>query len=128
MNFKESAKPASETVGVRLTKVAAEKVKELVQQQDFQNDTYLYVGVKGGGCSGLQWVLDIRDAQQIPVAETDEVFESNGIIIVCDLKSYIVGNLAGTELDYESNLMQSGFVFKNPNSHHTCGCQKSFSV
>jgi iron-sulfur cluster assembly protein len=128
MDLKKSAQIPTETEGIRITPAAAKKVKEIVQQQGFEGETYLFMGVKGGGCSGLQYVLDIRDAAQAPPYEGDEVFLTNDIVVVCDLKSYIVGNLSGTELDYEENLMQSGFLFKNPNAKHKCGCGQSYAV
>lgn len=127
MALREKAAAATETEGVRLTPAAAEKVREIAAQQGFKGDYYLFVGVKGGGCSGLQFVLDLRDAEQMPPAETDELFHSQDVLISCDLKSYIVGNLAGTLLDYESSLMRSGFKFENPNFQHKCGCGKSYS-
>lgn len=89
---------------------------------------YLFVGVKGGGCSGLEYVMDIRDRATLPPAETDEQFISEDVPIVVDLKSYIVGNLAGTEIDYVESLMGSGFKFNNPNATHKCGCGKSYSA
>ena len=64
----------------------------------------------------------------VPVAETDEVFLSHDIVIVCDLKSYMVGNLGGTTIDFEDGLMGKGFTFKNPNAKHSCGCGSSYSA
>ena len=90
--------------------------------------TYLFFGVKGGGCSGLTYVLDLRDERSAPVAETDEVFESHGIVIVCDFKSYEVGNLSGTTIDFQEGLMGKGFTFQNPNAKHSCGCGSSYSA
>lgn len=127
MTLLEKAASATETEGVRLTEAAAGKVREIAAQQGFKDNYYLFVGVKGGGCSGLQFVLDLRDAEQAPPAETDELFHSQGVVVSCDLKSYIVGNLAGTLLDYKSDLMQSGFKFENPNFQRKCGCGKSYS-
>jgi len=128
MSLKESAQVPTETEGIRITPSAADKVREIIKQQGLDGEMYLFMGVKGGGCAGFEWVLDIRDAQQCQPSEADEIFLSNDIVVVCDLKSYIVGNLSGTELDYEENLMASGFVFKNPNATHKCGCGKSYSV
>lgn len=122
------AAEATQENGIRLSDKAAEKIKEILQKDNYPDSMYLFVGVKGGGCSGLQYVLDLRDESKAPVAETDEVFKSSGLRIACDLKSYIVGNLSGTEIDYQEGLMGAGFTFKNPNAKHTCGCGSSYSA
>jgi iron-sulfur cluster assembly accessory protein len=76
----------------------------------------------------LQYILDLRDVVHSPVAATDEVFDADGLLVVCDLKSYVVGNLGGTEIDYQESLMGAGFVFNNPNAKHSCGCGSSYSA
>lgn len=124
----QRAKPASEQDGVRLSELAAQRVRDYMAKTESPDTQYLYVGVKGGGCSGLSYVLDLRDERSAPVAETDEVFASHGIAIVCDLKSYIVGNLTGTLIDFQDGMMGSGFTFNNPNAKHTCGCGSSYSA
>ncbi len=128
LTVRPRAQATSETQGIRLTELAATRVREYFARTESPETNYLYVGVKGGGCSGLSYVLDLRDERSAPVAETDEVFESQGIIIVCDLKSYIVGNLAGTAIDYKEGLVGAGFTFNNPNAKHTCGCGSSYSA
>jgi iron-sulfur cluster assembly protein len=125
---RERAKPAAEGQGIRLTEKAAERIQAVLKDQDHADTMYLYVGVKGGGCSGLQYVLDLRDERTAPVAETDEVFESQGMVIACDLKSYVVGNMSGTTIDYQETLAASGFTFHNPNAKQTCGCGASYSA
>jgi iron-sulfur cluster assembly protein len=122
------AQPATETQGIQLTELAARRVREYMSKTEGPRTSYLFVGVKGGGCSGLSYVLDLRDERSAPPADSDEVFESQGIIIVCDLKSYIVGNLAGTTIDFKDGLVGAGFVFNNPNAKHTCGCGSSYSA
>ena len=82
----------------------------------------LRVAVKGGGCSGLTYVLDMTGEAQ----EGDKVIEQNGVTLAVDKKSYIF--LAGTELDYSGGLNGKGFVFNNPNAKKACGCGTSFSV
>ena len=114
--------------GVALTEVAAGKIKEILAKDAYPPTMYLFVGVKGGGCSGLQYVLDLRDEAHAPVSENDEVFLSHDIVIVVDLKSFVVGNLEGTVIDYQESLMGAGFVFNNPNARHTCGCGSSYSA
>ena len=82
----------------------------------------LKVAVKGGGCSGLLYVLDIVDG---PDAD-DKVIEQNGIEVYVPKKAYIY--LAGTELDFSDGLNGKGFVFNNPNATKSCGCGDSFGV
>lgn len=122
------AQTPAEGQGVRLTELAAQNVRKFMAKTDSPDTQYLYLGVKGGGCSGLSYILDLRDERLAPVAETDEVFLSHDIVIVCDLKSYMVGNLGGTTIDYEEGLMGKGFTFKNPNAKHSCGCGASYSA
>lgn len=122
------AKTPTENDGVQLTELAAENVRQYMLKTDSPNTQYLYLGVKGGGCSGLSYVLDLRDERTAPVAETDEVFLSHDVVIVCDLKSFMVGNLGGTTIDFEDGMMGKGFTFKNPNAKHTCGCGSSYSA
>jgi iron-sulfur cluster assembly protein len=124
----DRAKTVEDGSGVSLTPNAAQKVQEHIAKESLGATTYLYVGVKGGGCSGLQYVLDLRDEAHAPVAETDEVFKSHDIAIVCDLKSYVVGNLDGTVIDWQETMMGAGFTFNNPNARHTCGCGSSYSA
>jgi iron-sulfur cluster assembly protein len=124
----DRAKVADDNTGIRLSEKAAEKVREHLEKENLADTTYLYVGVKGGGCSGLQYVLDLRDEAHAPVADTDEVFSSQGFSIVCDLKSFVVGNLDGTLIDWQETMMGAGFTFNNPNARHTCGCGSSYSA
>jgi iron-sulfur cluster assembly protein len=114
--------------GIVLTEKAATQIKAIMAKENYPDTMYLFVGVKGGGCSGLQYVLDLRDEAHAPANETDEVFLSHDIPIVCDLKSFLVGNLGGTTIDYQDGLMGAGFTFHNPNARHTCGCGASYSA
>ncbi len=122
------AKPATEGKGLHLSDKAADNIRAIMEKETRIQKPYLYVGVKGGGCSGLQYVLDLRDETTAPIAETDEVYDSHGIIVVCDLKSFIVGNLEGTVIDYQESMMGAGFTFNNPNAKHSCGCGSSYSA
>ena len=83
---------------------------------------YLRVGVKGGGCSGLTYMLDLVDEPK----EDDKVIEEHGLKLFVDRKSYVF--LAGTILEYSGGLNGKGFVFNNPNAKTTCGCGTSFGV
>ena len=107
-------------MGVSLTERAVARIKELIaaEQRDGQG---LRVKVVGGGCSGLQYKVDF-DAPK----STDKVFERDGAKVLVDMKSLLY--LTGTELDYKDELMQSGFVFQNPNVKQSCGCGASFTI
>jgi iron-sulfur cluster assembly protein len=104
---------------VKITDRAGEKIRQLLAGKSEGHG--LRVKVVEGGCSGFEYkmVIDVRAAE-------DEVFEKNGACILLDAKSLV--HLNGTELDYKDDLMQSGFVFKNPNVKGTCGCGTSFST
>lgn len=108
---------------VMLTERAAKEVKTILEQQEMNPDaTYLRVGVKGGGCSGFSYLLDLTETQK----ETDEVFEQHGIKLIVDPKSLLYLN--GTVIDFRDEIMGRGFVFQNPNATTTCGCGSSFAV
>ncbi len=85
-------------------------------------NSFIRVGVKGGGCSGLSYEMDF----DVETKEEDKVFEDKGVKIVVDKKSFLY--LIGTELEYSGGLNGSGFVFHNPNASRTCGCGESFSI
>jgi iron-sulfur cluster assembly protein len=109
--------------GVFLTETAAREIRSIIQQQELDAEKVrLRVGVKGGGCSGFSYVLDLTETQK----ETDEVFDQHGIKIVCDPKSLLYLN--GTTVDFRDEIMGRGFVFNNPNATTSCGCGSSFSV
>jgi iron-sulfur cluster assembly protein len=108
---------------VNLTERAASEVKTIVQQQKLDPEkTFLRVGVKGGGCSGFSYTLDLTEHMN----ETDEEWDIHGVKVVCDPKSNIY--LEGTTVDFKDEIMGRGFVFNNPNATHTCGCGSSFSA
>ena len=89
---------------------------------DGKEKANLRVGVKGGGCSGLTYVLELADKPN----ENEKVINENGLELYVDKKSYIF--LAGTILEYQGGLNGKGFVFNNPNAQTSCGCGTSFSV
>jgi iron-sulfur cluster assembly protein len=143
-------------MAVNVTETAAREIQSIVRQQELDPEKIrLRVGVKGGGCSGFSYLLDLTEAQR----ETDEVWEfsfpaategqaageagadgamnteaavaveSGGtftIRVICDPKSYLYLN--GTEIDFKDEIMGRGFVFNNPNATNTCGCGSSFSA
>ena len=106
--------------GLSLTDRAAARIKELIAAENREGQG-LRLKVVGGGCSGLQYKLDF----DVPKS-TDKIFEKDGAKVLVDLKSLLY--LTGTELDYKDELMQSGFVFQNPNVKKSCGCGTSFTV
>lgn len=93
-----------------------------IRDKENTPDTFLRVSVVGGGCSGMSYDLKF-DNQMGPL---DKTFESDGVKVVCDAKSYLYLN--GMTLDYTDGLNGKGFVFSNPNAKSTCGCGESFSV
>ena len=109
-------------MSIVLTETAAKEIKNIIKDQGLSEQAALRVGVKGGGCSGFSYVLDLTE----DAGETDEVMESHGIKVLADRKSYLY--LDGTEIDFKDEVMGRGFVFKNPNATHTCGCGSSFSA
>ena len=106
---------------INVTDNAKDQAIKLMQEEG-KDGFFIRVGVKGGGCSGLMYQLEM-DNQEL---EDDRYFEDNGIRVVVDKKSYLY--LIGTTLDFSGGLNGKGFVFKNPNADRTCGCGESFSV
>ncbi len=110
-------------MGIQLTERAAQEVKTILEQQSLPvESTYLRLGIRGGGCSGFSYSLDLTETK----SDQDEEFDSHGVKLVCDSKSYIYLN--GVTLDFRDEVMGRGFVFNNPNASHTCGCGSSFSA
>jgi iron-sulfur cluster assembly protein len=106
---------------VKLTASAATKVATLLTKQGRTNGV-LRVAVLGGGCSGLQYKMDLQDGP----ASRDIVVESGGVRVVVDPKSALY--VTGSELDYIEALQDGGFKVKNPNAATTCSCGESFSA
>ena len=104
---------------IKMTDRAVEKIQQLLAGTNKGHG--LRVKIVAGGCSGFEYKMVIDE----PAAE-DEVFERSGARILLDPESFT--HLNGTELDYKNELMQSGFVFNNPNAKGTCGCGTSFST
>lgn len=110
-------------MSLTMTERAAQEVKTILEQQSLPAEsTYLRLGVKGGGCSGFSYSLDLTESK----SEMDEEFDCFGVKLVCDPKSFLYLN--GTVLDFKDEVMGRGFVFNNPNATHTCGCGSSFSA
>jgi iron-sulfur cluster assembly protein len=102
--------------------LAATKIKYFADKQGIEENVGVRVSVKGGGCSGLTYDLQITDQE----LESDKTIEQHGVKVMVDKKSYIY--LVGTELEFSDGLNGKGFVFTNPNAKTSCGCGTSFSV
>lgn len=107
---------------ITVTENAKIHALDLIKEENRPADTFIRVGVDGGGCSGLSYKLEFDNQMK----EGDQTFEDKGIKIVVDRKSFLY--LVGTELEYTGGLNGKGFVFNNPNASRTCGCGESFSV
>ena len=103
---------------VTITESAAAKIKELMPTDD--TEYALRMRVVGGGCSGLQYQMELEEEP----GSNDKIVTSNGITVFIDVKSAVY--LAGAEVDYLNSLMESGFKIANPNATTTCGCGQSF--
>ena len=106
---------------ITVTKKAVKRLKAVMDSED-KGDHILRMSVEGGGCSGMTYNMDFENSK----GEFDKEFESNGLTIVCDLKSWLY--LKDIEVDYSDDLLNGGFKIKNPNAERTCGCGTSFSA
>ena len=108
---------------IQVSDQAKSTAAQLMTEEGFDPVTdYIRVGVKSGGCSGLEYVLKFDNIKN----ETDQVFEDNGVKVIIEKKSILY--LAGTILEYSGGLNGKGFIFNNPNASRTCGCGESFSL
>ncbi|MAB71717.1 MAG: iron-sulfur cluster assembly accessory protein [Planctomycetaceae bacterium] len=135
---------------VLVTETAAREIDAIIRQQDLDPEKIrLRVGVKGGGCSGFSYLLDLTEVEK----ESDEMWEysferqpekaaatvgaggggdeasggeSYTVRVICDPKSYLYLN--DTTIDFKDEIMGRGFVFNNPNATSSCGCGSSFSA
>jgi len=108
-------------MALAMTDNAVKQVKGLIEAQKLEN-VYLRMGVKGGGCSGLSYSLELDNE----IGPHDKTFEIDGVQVVCDKKSYLYLN--GTTLDYVMQGLTGGFTFVNPQAKSSCGCGTSFSA
>ena len=104
---------------VTLTDAAAERVKSIMAEK---GAGYLRVGVKNGGCAGMEYVMDYVASPEA----LDEVVEDNGVKIVVDAKAVLF--LLGSVVDYETTVLHEKFVFRNPNQTDACGCGESVTI
>lgn len=113
-----------ETVAVTpitLTGRAVTEIKRLMTEDGFDTTKALRIGVKGGGCSGMTYILGFDEKQA-----ADEIFETDGLSYIMNPGHAIY--LLGMEVDWQDGLNSRGFTFTNPNASKTCGCGTSFAV
>ena len=104
---------------VSLTDAAAARVREIL---DERGEGYLRVGVKNGGCAGMEYVMDYVSE----IEKFDELVEDKDVQIVVDAKAVLF--ILGSVVDYEVEVLSSKFTFKNPNQTDTCGCGESVTI
>lgn len=109
------------STGVILTESAARELKAIRDRDQVSSDKILRVGVKGGGCSGMSYILDFDQK-----GDFDDELEINGVQVLVDRRHALY--IMGMEVDFQSGLNDRGFVFINPNAKTTCGCGTSFST
>ena len=106
---------------IQFTDSAKAEIKRLTGEEGFDREKFLRVGVKGGGCSGMTYVLEFDSRK-----ENDELFKIGDISFIIDKAHGIY--LVDMEIDWQGGLNSRGFTFKNPNASSTCGCGTSFAV
>jgi iron-sulfur cluster assembly protein len=109
--------------GVQVTESAVNRIRTVMVKEGISpEEGGLRLGVSGGGCSGLSYVIRFETHPK----ERDRIFNFDGVRVFIDHKSFVYLN--GMTLDYEETLMRQGFNFINPNASRSCGCGTSFSV
>ena len=106
---------------ITVTKPAVKRLKAVMKSDDKEGYS-LRMSVEGGGCSGMTYKMDFDNQK----GDYDKEFMSNGLTVVCDLKSWLY--LKNVEIDYSDDLLNGGFKIKNPSAERTCGCGTSFSA
>ena len=107
---------------IKVSDSAKNQVQKLIRLEEMDANSFIRVGVKSGGCSGLSYDLSF----DTDLKDTDQLYEDNEVKVVVDKKSLLY--LVGTTLEYEGGLNGKGFSFNNPNASRTCGCGESFAV
>ncbi len=109
------------TAPVNFTEGAIKEIKRLMNEPEFDASKFLRVGVKGGGCSGMTYILGFDNKE-----EKDDIFEIEGVSFILNPAHAIY--LTGMQIHWEGGLNSRGFTFTNPNASKTCGCGTSFAV
>lgn len=107
---------------ITISQNAKEYILQMMENDGVAQDHLVRIGVKGGGCSGLQYEMKFDTT----IGENDQVFEDKGVKLVVEMKSLLY--LYGTELDYSGGLNGKGLYFNNPNASRTCACGESFAL
>jgi len=105
---------------ITLTVNASKEILKIMKDQNLNDDVFIRVGVKGGGCSGFTYTFDFDSRK----TRFDLEFESQGMKILVDKKSHLY--IKNTEIDWSYNLMDRGLRFNNPSAKSSCGCKTSF--
>jgi len=116
----EMAMNVDEALNIELTPAAQQRIRRLIADAGKRG---LRLAVRPAGCSGLEYVMDLADAP----GDDDLVQPCDGFELYVDRDSYVKA-LRGLRLDFQQDLLSSGFVYHNPNAKGTCGCGESFSV
>jgi iron-sulfur cluster assembly protein len=111
----------TKTAPITLTERALAEVKNILQEKNVPAEYGLRVGVQGGGCSGMSYLLGFDKPK-----ETDEIFQLEGVNLIMDKKHAMY--VLGMQVDFQDGLNARGFVFNNPQASSTCGCGSSFSA
>lgn len=106
---------------LRFSPQAVKEIKRLMNEAGFDKNNLLRIGVKGGGCSGLSYILGFDKKQ-----EADQTYESESLSFIMNPSHSLY--LTGMEIHWEDGLNARGFSFNNPNASKTCGCGTSFAV
>ena len=120
-NSIEQKQEKFQNASISATEKAAKHLNTVMKSNGKEN-YYLRMSVDGGGCSGMTYNMDFEKDK----GEFDKVFVSNGLKIICDLKSWLY--LQDVQIDYSDDLLNGGFKISNPNAERTCGCGTSFSA
>lgn len=115
MELKRRARPQI----VTLSDAAANRIREIMSKGD---KPFLRVGVKNGGCAGMEYVMEYADAPD----KLDEIIDDKGVKIIIAANAILF--LVGTQIDVETNKFHSKFTFKNPNQTDACGCGESVTI
>jgi iron-sulfur cluster assembly protein len=118
---KMMAEPRRRLKVMSLTDAAAARVREIIDHTE-KPVLGLRVGVKNGGCAGMSYTKEMAEA----AGPADEIVEDKGVTVLIDPKAILF--LLGTEMDFQSSKLSSGFVFNNPNQTSACGCGESVAI
>jgi iron-sulfur cluster assembly protein len=121
MDMTEAATQISPPVPLALSERAVDEIKKILAEKELPDGYGLRVGVRGGGCSGMSYVLGFDKKR-----EHDLSFDYEGILLYMDKRHGLY--LMGMTIDYHDGLNARGFVFNNPNATNTCGCGSSFAA